>query len=188
MATAKKNRTPQKTANTKSAVAKKKSAAAPPAAAPPAAAPPAAAPQKDKNWKKYQDVFKKVTVMAKCPGVEGEISVTLVEVEFEGEKHRVPTRKEAQIWLRGKRKAKSDEAKKEREATKQQRELERAAKIAPYITEKLEKIAEQIAGLHNHAAVADDERTILEGAVEALRSVVDIRSAKEAAKEDKKSA
>lgn len=127
--------------------------------------------EQKKDWKKYQDVFKKVTITAEIEGV-GKIPVTLIEVAHEGETYRARTRKEAQQWLRDKRKEAQAKMKAEKEALREQKEMERAEKVAGYIDEKIEMLACKIAVLATNKVISDDDRKAIEAAIESIMDVV----------------
>ncbi len=134
----------------------------------------------EKTSKKYQDKFERVTFDANVPGV-GTMKIDLVQVELDGETFSAPTRKECQVWLRQQRKAKAAEAKIQRDAERERKALEKAEKMGPAVTDRLDKIADRIAALATNPTVDEDDAEALAEAIDAIRAVVAKRAVAEAA-------
>jgi hypothetical protein len=129
---------------------------------------------------KRPNVYRRVQTMATVPGV-GEIPITLVEVEFGGETKRANTRKECAAWLKIKRRQAADQAKEERQAAREQRDLERYGRMAPAVTDRLLGFTRKIEKLADNSTVTEQDRELIVKATAILISVANDRAARDKA-------
>lgn len=125
------------------------------------------------------DVFKKVIEMVEVPGA-GPIPVKLIEVEFNGQKHRERTRREATFWLRARRKEAAQRERQTKEIERMEKEIERAEKVSGFLVGRLENMSGKISTLCGSKVLTDEQREKISAAAKILSEVASERKEQEA--------
>lgn len=129
--------------------------------------------------KQQPNPIKRIKVPVKVPGSEQAVSVTMFEVEYNGEKFQADKRKECAEWYTRVRAENAQRKRDERQAAREQAENERMVVMYPLITARLEGTASRLEKLKKDSTVTADQLASLNEIIAAIGQVVADRNAQD---------